>query len=174
MEVAVGDETRTALGFEAWVAARSPALTRFAYLVTGSREEAEDALQSALTSALARWGRVSRTHDPEAYVRRMIVNAHVSHWRSFGRRESPSDNVLLGESHADHASTIGESDRVWRLCATLPRRQRAAVVLRFYADLGYPQIAGLLGVSESTVRAHIHRALAALRETLAKESADER
>jgi RNA polymerase sigma-70 factor (sigma-E family) len=174
MEVAVREDADTGLDFEVWVASRSKALTRFAYLITGSRDESEDVLQTALTSACARWTRISRTRDPEAYVRKMVVNAHISLWRSFRRRETPTEDPESPASGADYASAIGEADRVWRLCATLPRRQRAAVVLRFYEDLAYPEIAGLLGVGEGTVRAYIHRALAALRATIQKEQADER
>jgi RNA polymerase sigma-70 factor (sigma-E family) len=175
MDVAVIDDGADVIvGFDDWVESRSKALTRFAYLITGSREEAEDALQSALTSACARWSRVSRTRDPEAYVRRMIVNAHVSLWRSFRRRETPVDDVRDTDEAPDPARGVTEADRVWRLCAGLPRRQRAAVVLRFYEDLGYPEIAGVLGVSEATARVHIHRALKALRESIGLEDDDER
>jgi RNA polymerase sigma factor (sigma-70 family) len=102
----------------------------------------------------------------------MIVNAHVSLWRSFRRRETPVEEIRPDHG-VDHAVTIGESDRVWRLCAALPRRQRAAVVLRFYEDLGYPEIAAVLAISEGTVRAHIHRALNALRESIEREQNDE-
>ncbi len=170
----MADETLQAdtPGFDAWLASRSTALTRFAYLVTGNRHEAEEALQSALTSACAKWSRVSRADDPEAYVRRMVVNAHVSWWRSFRRRETPVDDVRDDRSGADPAVTTTEGDRVWRLCATLPARQRAAVVLRFYEDMSYSQIATVLQCSESTARGHIHRALGALRRTIEEEHDD--
>jgi RNA polymerase sigma-70 factor (sigma-E family) len=174
MDVAVVDESDTAVGFDEWVESRSTALTRFAYLVTGTREEAEDALQSALTSACAKWSRVRRSRDPEAYVRRMIVNAHVSMWRSFRRRESPVEEVRDPGVMVDPSVLVDAADLAWRLCATLPPRQRAAVVLRFYEDLGYPEIAGVLGISEATARAHIHRALKALRESIETEPDDAR
>ena len=64
--------------FDAWVEVRVAALLRFAYLVTGSQHAAEDAVQTALTRACEQWARVRRTTDPDAYVRRMIVNANVS------------------------------------------------------------------------------------------------
>ncbi|HSV39082.1 MAG TPA: SigE family RNA polymerase sigma factor [Nocardioidaceae bacterium] len=154
--------------FDEWVAARVPALMRFAYLVTGSQDAAEEAVQSALAAACEKWARVRRTQDPDAYVRRMIANAHVSQWRRFGRR------VVVGEvperQSADHAERLATNDAVWRVCATLPRQQRAAVVLRFYEDLEYAEIARILEVAEATVRSHIHRALSALREELGKEA----
>lgn len=169
----IGEEIGEAVGFDEWVSSRSRALTRFAYLVTANRHDAEDALQAALTTACAKWSRVSRTEDPEAYVRRMIVNAHISLWRSFRRRETPLGDVNGNVDSPDHAGAVSESDAVWRLCASLPARQRAAVVLRFYEDLSYPQIAAVLGCTESTARAHIHRALHALRQTFDAETDDE-
>lgn len=66
--------------FDAWVAARGPALLRLAYTLTGDRGDAEDVVQDALSRALPRWERISRADDPDAYVRRMVVNAHVSEW----------------------------------------------------------------------------------------------
>jgi RNA polymerase sigma-70 factor (sigma-E family) len=152
------------LTFDAWATARVPGLLRFAYLVVGSQHAAEDAVQDALTAACVKWSTVSRTRDPDAYVRRMIVNAHVSGWRRT-RRESPVELVRSApvESVADRVST---EDAVWRVCQRLPRQQRAAVVLRFYEDLDYPEIAQLLGLAEPTVRSHVHRALAALRVEL--------
>jgi len=152
------------LSFDAWASARVPGLLRFAYLVTGSQHAAEDAVQEALTSACAKWARVSRTRDPETYVRRMVVNAHISGWRRT-RREAPVADVRDTAS-GDPAADLGTADAVWRVCEALPRQQRAAVVLRFYEDLDYPEIAEILGVAEPTVRSHVHRALAALRVQL--------
>jgi RNA polymerase sigma factor (sigma-70 family) len=62
---------------------------------------------------------------------------------------------------------------VWRVCRALPERQRAAVVLRFYEDLDYPEIAATLGCGEATVRSYVHRALAALRVELERQEADD-
>jgi RNA polymerase sigma-70 factor (sigma-E family) len=161
------------LSFDAWASARVAGLLRFAYLVTGSQHAAEDAVQEALTSACARWARVSRTRDPETYVRRMVVNAHISGWRRT-RRESPVAEVRE-TTYADPAGRIDTGDAVWRVCEALPRQQRAAVVLRFYEDLDYPEIAEILGVAEPTVRSHVHRALAALRTELTQpDEGDER
>ena len=154
--------------FDDWVAARGPSLLRFAFVVTGSQHAAEDAVQDALARACEKWSRVSRTTDPDSYVRRMIVNAHVSRWRRT-RRESPVESVLAADPHPDHADRLGTDDAVWAVCRSLPPRQRAAVVLRFYEDLDYPEIAALLGCSEVTVRSHVHRALAALRARLSEE-----
>ena len=133
--VVVGD-----VSFDDWVEVRVPALLRFAYLVTGSQHAAEDAVQSALTRACERWSRVRRTTDPDAYVRRMIVNAHISAWRRSGRRELSVAEVRDTEV-LDHAVGVATGDAVWRVCGTLPPQQRAAVVLRYYEDLEYAEIA---------------------------------
>jgi RNA polymerase sigma-70 factor (sigma-E family) len=154
--------------FDEWVTARAPALLRFAYVVTGSQHAAEDAVQDALARACERWVRVGRTLDPDTYVRRMIVNAHISRWRRT-RRESPVEAVLAADPQPDHSERLGTGDAVWAVCRDLPPRQRAAVVLRFYEDLDYAEIAGLLGCSEATVRSHVHRALAVLRARLTEE-----
>lgn len=151
--------------FDAWVEARVPALLRFAYLVTGSQQAAEDAVQSALVNACEKWSHVSRRDDPDAYVRRMVVNAHISAWRRAGRRESPVA-LVRDSTVADPAHAVADQDAVRRMCATLPPQQRAAVVLRFYEDLEYAEIAAVLDVAEATARSHVHRALAALRREL--------
>ena len=161
---------RTAAGpsFDDWVEARVAALLRFGYLVTGSQHAAEDAVQSALERACRKWSRVRRADDPDAYVRRMIVNAHVSDWRRAARRESPVAEVRLADQ-VDPADAVSRADAVWRVCQGLPPQQRAAVVLRYYEDLDYPEIAALLGVAEPTVRSHVHRALTALRGELERQ-----
>ena len=154
--------------FEDWVAARGASLLRFGYVVTGSQHAAEDAVQDALARACERWDRVSRASDPDTYVRRMIVNAHISRWRRT-RRESPVDLVRGGDPQPDLADRVGTDDAVWAVCRALPPRQRAAVVLRFYEDLEYAEIAAILGCTETTARSHVHRALGALRDRLAGE-----
>lgn len=160
--------------FEAFVTARADALLRFAYVLTGDVTLAEDAVQDALTAACARWGRVSRADDPEAYVKRMVVNAHISWWRRFRRRESPAEDPARGAPPApDGTSARADADAVWELCKTLPDRQRAAVVLRFYEELSYAEIAALLHCAEATARSHVHRALAVLKTTLTREGAED-
>jgi RNA polymerase sigma-70 factor (sigma-E family) len=158
----------TTPSFDDWVTARGPSLLRFAYVVTGSQHAAEDAVQDALARACERWARVGRTLDPDSYVRRMIVNAHISRWRRT-RRESPVEAVLAADPSPDHSEGLGRADAVWAVCRELPPRQRAAVVLRFYEDLEYAEIAELLGCSEVTVRSHVHRALTALRARMTEE-----
>src|SRR3954454_6034735 len=89
---AMGD--RTVGDFDAWVVARGPALLKLAYVLTGNKADAEDVVQDALSRALPRWSRICRADDVDAYVRRMVVNANVSRWRKFYRRESPTSLPL--------------------------------------------------------------------------------
>lgn len=159
------------LTFEQWAEARAAGLLRFAYLVTGSQHAAEDAVQTALTRACEKWARVSRTDEPDTYVRRMVVNAHVSAWRRSGRRELAVAE-LRDPSGPDPADGVVRDDAVWRVCAALPPQQRAAVVLRYYEDLDYPEIARVLDVAEVTVRSHVHRGLAALRRALSDQEGE--
>jgi RNA polymerase sigma-70 factor (sigma-E family) len=152
--------------FDEWVAQRGAALLRFAYLLTRDHARAEEAVQDALIAAYSRWSRICRVQDPEAYVRRSIVNADISRWRRFLRRETPTADLVPPGSGPDHAEAQAEQDAVWTLCATLPTKQRAAVILRYYEDLPDAEIAAILDCSAATVRSQIHRALAALRTTL--------
>lgn len=147
--------------FEDWVRAHADGLTRFAVLVLGTQAAADDAVQEALSRAYPRWDRISRADDPLAYVRRMIVNAHISWWRRAGRHE-----VLAAEPRPDAAGPAEpgtHDDDLWRLCTALPVRQRAAVVLRYYEGLSYAEVAGVLEITEVTARTQTHRALASLR-----------
>jgi len=160
------------LAFDEWVGARVPALLRFAYLVTGSQDAAEEAVQTALTKACEQWSRIRRTTDPDTYVRRMVANAHISAWRRFGKRVSPVAEIRAIEAGPDPAERLAGADAVWRVCERLPRQQRAAVVLRFYEDLEYAEIAAILEVTEATVRSHVHRALASLRAELERGDDD--
>src|SRR5690348_4996017 len=79
--------------FDEWVALRGAALLRLAYTLTGNAADAEDVVQEALARALPRWDRISRVDNVDAYVRRMVLNAHTSWWRRFRRREAPVEQV---------------------------------------------------------------------------------
>src|SRR3954453_20573044 len=111
--------------FDGWVAARGPALLRLAYTLTGNAADAEDVVQEALARALPRWERISRMDNVDAYVRRMVVNAHTSWWRRFRRREAPveqvRDEVVLAPGEG---FDVGR--RLWLACQALPEPQRTA------------------------------------------------
>ncbi len=159
----------TAPDFDAWVRARVEGLRRFAFLISGSASDADDLVQEALLGVLPKWGTLVRSGTAEAYVRRSIVNASISRWRKM-RGTFPVEDVqpYLDHAAADPATALTDADEAWRLCETLPPAQRAAVVLRFYEDLSYAQIAEALDCAEVTARSHVHRAVASLRHRLSE------
>ena len=173
MQAAVTQEgarvAQTAPDFDDWVAARGPALLRLAYTLTGNASDAEDVVQEALARALPRWERISRVADVDAYVRRMVVNAHTSWWRRFRRRESPVE--LVRDSVAPERAGLLPDQRagLWSACQALPEVQRTAVVLRYYEQLEYAEIADLTGVREGSVRSRVSRGLAALRTAMGED-----
>ena len=158
--------------FDSWVAARGPAMLRLAYTLTGNRADAEDVVQDALARALPRWERISRLDNVDAYVRRMVVNAHTSWWRKWRRRESPSAEVALPPVE-DAGVPRDERDAIWLACGRLPEAQRTAIVLRFYEQLEYAEIAALTGVREGSVRSRVSRGLDVLRRELGREMGEE-
>ncbi|MER7588798.1 SigE family RNA polymerase sigma factor [Micromonospora sp. NPDC127501] len=150
--------------FEEYAFARTSALVRLARLLTGDEHRAEDLVQDVLARAYARWGRISRTDRPDAYVRRMLVNTHNSWWRRLSSREVSVAAVLDRPGDVDEAAGVAERDALWRLVGDLPARQRTVIVLRYYEDLDDTSIAEILACSTGTVRTHARRALATLRQ----------
>jgi RNA polymerase sigma-70 factor (sigma-E family) len=161
--------------FDSWVAARGPGLLRLAMVLTGNRPDAEDVVQEALSRALQRWERISTVEDPDAYVRRMVLNAHTSWWRRFRRREHPVAEPATGATVPGPGGEMAadERRRIWLACRALPEAQRTAVVLRYYERLEYAEIAALTGVREGSVRSRVSRGLATLRAELGEEPDDD-
>ena len=151
-------------GFRDFVVARSPALVRSAWLLTGSEANAQDLVQIALAKTWARWGRITRQDAPEAYVRRVMLSTYLT-----SRRRRWRDEVAAGwlPDQADPHDVFAEADvrqSVSAALRSLPRRQRAVVVLRFFDDLTEAQAAAALGCSVGTVKSQTAKALARLRE----------
>lgn len=156
--------------FDDYVRRRSVGLQRFALLITHDREDARDCVQDALIGLLPRWDAVAAGGNVDAYVNRSIVNASVSRWRKVGRVTPVADPTPeWGEGTPDPTLAWDDADEAWRLCRDLPPLQRAAVVLRFYHDLPYADIAQALDCTENTARSHVFRALATLRARLGGE-----
>ena len=151
--------------FRAYVAARSPALLRTAYLLTGSRADAEDLLQTTLAKTYLAWDRIHERDAVDGYVRRVMVNTQTSWWRRRKVAEYATD--VLPERGAERDATEDHAlhDALWSALATLPKRQRATVVLRYYEDLSEAETAHVLGVSVGTVKSTTSRALAKLRDS---------
>jgi RNA polymerase sigma-70 factor (sigma-E family) len=154
------------LEFREFVAARSPALLRTAYLLSGGDWAlAEDLLQATLTKTYMAWGRIRDRDALESYVRRTLATTATSWWRRRWHGERPTA-VLPETALSDPGSEFDERDALWRLVLALPVRQRAVLVLRFYEDLSEAEIADALGLSPGTVKSHASRALATLRAGL--------
>jgi RNA polymerase sigma-70 factor (sigma-E family) len=153
-------------GFESFVHARSQALMRSAYLLVGDHQLAEDLVQHGLTAVAERWPTL-RDGQPEAYARRVMVNAATARWRRRRiLRESVVEHVPDHSRYDDGARDVEERMALTAALQQLAPRQRAAVVLRFYEDLPEAEVAALLGCSVGTVKSQTHRALARLRGLL--------
>ena len=161
-----GSTVSEADAFDEFVRARMPALLRFAHALTGDPHVAADLVQDALERTGMRWSRLDRLGDPEAYVRRAIVNGRTSRWRKL-RRETLVD--ALPDHHPATEPSLHDHE-LWKLLATLPTRQRAVLVLRYYEDLSEEQIAATLGCAPGTVKSQASKALAKLRIALAPEA----
>ncbi|WP_410819746.1 SigE family RNA polymerase sigma factor [Micromonospora sp. 050-3] len=151
--------------YEEFADTRLAPLLRYAVMLTGEPHQAQDLVQETMVRVQLNWRRVARADSPERYVRRMLTNQYVD-WR----RGSWVRRVLLrGEPDTsvpmptDHAQSAVDRDQVWSWLSRLPRRQRAALVLRYYEDLPDVEIADILGCAVGTVRSSISRALATLR-----------
>ncbi|MGH3157755.1 MAG: SigE family RNA polymerase sigma factor, partial [Streptosporangiaceae bacterium] len=135
---------------------------RTAYLLTGNRADAEDLLQAALAKTYQAWRGIQDRSALDGYVRRAMVNTHISWWRQRRLREYPTDEVP-DQPVADHATDSELHDSLSRALRRLPDRMRAAVVLRYYEDMSEAEIAGILGISLGTVKSTVSRAVAKLR-----------
>jgi RNA polymerase sigma-70 factor (sigma-E family) len=149
-------------GFEQFMAAGLPGLLRFGHVLTGDPHRAEELVQAALVKTYRRWGSI-RHDQPSAYVRRAMVNTYTSWWRrSRHEAQLPADF----DAAADDAPSYDDRELALRALATLPPRQRAVLVLRYYSDLSEAEIADTLGCSTGTVKSSASRGLQALRERL--------
>jgi RNA polymerase sigma factor (sigma-70 family) len=173
-------------GFRDFLAARQSHLLRAAWLLTGDAHLAEDLLQTALVKVLPRWERLARDGALEAYLRKTMVTTSTTWWRRKWHGEVPSGPVPgdvpgrapgrvpgrqptagvggatfeAGFEAADDRSVLGAAVR------SLPPRQRAVVMLRYYLDMSEAETAALLGCSAGTVKSQSSKALATLRTRL--------
>lgn len=160
--MSTADERRDA-EFTEYLHARQPSLLRTAYLLTGDRAAAEDLLQDSLAKLYLAWHRVQRRESVDGYVRRIMVNEHASSWRRPWRRRELVVDRLPDTGTTTDRYDAGDGAELWRFVQTLPRRQRAVVVLRYYEELSEAETAEVLGCSVGTVKSQASRALAALR-----------
>ena len=150
------------VAFRDYVLARGTALLRMAIMLTGNKADAEDLVQAALAKTFLAWDKINDHAALDAYVRRAMINTHISWWRRRRVEEYPTDE-LPDQVVADHARESDMAEVVRRALDRLPRRMRAAVMLRYFDDMTEPEIAAALGISLGTVKSTVSRAVARLR-----------
>ena len=153
--------------FQSFVIGRWPRLLRTAFLLTGEQHAAEDLVQSTLEQVYVAWRRVGSADDPEAYVRRVMINAHArKHRRRLREFLAPKDDWGLAREVADTGDRIAQAedrDALLSALAQLPPRQREAVVLRYWEDLSESQAAEAMGCSVGAVKSNAAKGIAKLR-----------
>jgi RNA polymerase sigma-70 factor (sigma-E family) len=148
--------------FRAFAASRWPRMLRTAYLLSGHHQDAEDLVQTALEKAYVKWDRVQRSDDPDAYVWRIMINAHRDRLRLRRVREWLTTWIPERQTR-DTSEQTAHRDVLLRALLRLPPPQRLAVVLRYLEDRSETEVAHLLGLRLGTVRSQTARGLEKLR-----------
>jgi RNA polymerase sigma-70 factor (sigma-E family) len=159
--------------FERFVTDRTAPLLRTACLITGNLTEAEDLVQEALLRVARHWRKVRCMEHPAAYARRILVNVALDGAAQRGRRKGELAVADSAGAH-DPVDTLAQRDlhkvdtrqELLGVLATLPARQRAVIVLRYWEDLPEAEVAEVLGCSTGTVKSTASRGLARLRATV--------
>lgn len=151
---------RTDADFEAFVAERLPRLLKLGRALAGDEHRGADLVQDALERMFLTW---STVQNPEAFVRRTMVNRNVSVWRKLRRERPLPDREDLGLSSTEERFHDHE---LFAAVRQLPPRQRAVIALRYYEDLTEAQTAEVLGCSVGTVKRQAAEAMAKLRALL--------
>jgi RNA polymerase sigma factor (sigma-70 family) len=152
--------------FEEFARSRSDGLVRLCFVLSGRHEDAEDLAQETLLTVHRNWRKVQTAEFPDAYVRRIALNLHLS------RARRPEPRLVGLDQAAGLASPeapLGDETGLRRLVAKLPVRQRTVLVLRFYLGLSTAEIAHDLHIRESSVRSALVRAQQTLRGQLTPE-----
>lgn len=152
--------------FTEFVAERERALLRFAMVLTGDARASEEIVADVLARAYERWDRIGGLERVRAYVRRMVVNEFLSRKRRQRRVLPMADLTEHAGVEPDPADGHADRDALRARLAALPRKQRAALALRYFEGLPDAEIATAMGSSVSAVRSNISRALATLRVEL--------
>lgn len=150
---------RTDADFETFVAARLPHLLKLGRALAGDEHRGADLVQDALERTLLNWSRVD---DPDAYVRRAMVNRSVSVWRKLRRERPLPEHEETGSPREDRP----HDHELFAAVRRLPPRQRAVIALRFYEDLTEARTAEVLGCSVGTVKSQSSEAMTKLRALL--------
>jgi len=150
--------------FEDFVAGALPELLRFGVVLTGDRHRADDLVQTALVKTMRRWSSIDRG-QPMAYVRRVMVTTQLTWWRRLRRETAMPEGVDVVDPSRPEAA-YDDQDELARALAVLPPRQRAVVVLRYYAGYSEAEIAETMGCAPGTVKSQSAKAMRTLRRVL--------
>jgi RNA polymerase sigma-70 factor (sigma-E family) len=159
-----------AVDFARFVEDGTSSLLGTAYLLTRDRQAAEELVQDTLVALYPQWPKVAAAQSPIAYVRRAVINRYLNQQRRALMAERISELLPERQAPPDFAHRIDDRDQLRRVLSTLPPRQRAAVVLRYFHDLTDQQVADELGCRATTVRSLISRALSTLRAATGTEA----
>jgi RNA polymerase sigma-70 factor (sigma-E family) len=158
--------------FDRFVTTSADGLLRTAYLITWDLHTAEDLVQETLIKVAKRWSKVRRMDHPAAYARRILVNEALDGRTRRARRRSelsapqPEADGRQNGHLADPSELIDTHDELIAALATLPPRQRAVLVLRYFLDLPEAEVAAALKCSLGTVKSTASRGLARLEQTM--------
>jgi RNA polymerase sigma-70 factor (ECF subfamily) len=136
-------------------------------LAGGTAGDAEDAAQEAFVKAMLRWRSVSTMERPATWVYVVAVRALR---RRLGRDRPVAEHLSAERAVTDQTEDVVTTAVISKVLATLPSRQRLAVVLRFHGDLTVPEIARAMRCSQGTVKSTLHAALGRLRVDLGDTS----
>lgn len=164
--------------FRRFAADAAPGLGRLAYLLCGDRHFAEDLVQICLIRMYRAWPRIWPLEVPEPYARKVLLRCWLNERRKPWRRSEVRDGTIPDQpdESTDPIAAIGSThlkEQLRRALATVPARQRAAVVLRHWSQLTVTEAAAALGCSEGTVKSQTARGLAALRRSMTELGAGE-
>lgn len=148
--------------FTTFMTTRHATLRRRAHLLTGDPASADDLVQETLAKLYLAWHKVKDPHAVDAYARRIMLNEFNAGWRRPWRRRERSTDRLPEVAVHDRVDE-GSRREMWDFVQSLPPKQRAVIVLRYYEDLSEVEIAEALGISPGTVKSQASRALATLR-----------
>jgi RNA polymerase sigma-70 factor (sigma-E family) len=164
---------RTRAEFERFAAIHADGLLRSAYLMAGDRGEAEDLVQECLLRLARKWPRVRSMEHPGAYARRVLFNLILDGGPQRARKRTELGAVHTTDGHGGAEETTAALEahiELVRALGGLPARQRAVLVLRYFADLPESEVSRILGCSPGTVKSSTSRGLERLREALDPEA----
>ncbi len=155
------------------VRTKRPALVGYAYLLTGSRSEAEDIVHDAIVRTFARGRAKKDVRSAEAYIERAIANEVINRAKHRKAVEQKKLTIARPESHPGHADAVAGYADLEQALSVLSARERTVVVLRFVEDLTIPAIGGLIGLQEGTVKRYLSNASQKLRDRLGDDAVED-